>query len=290
MYLVKFFHRPPGDNDRELLLIAGDDPRIIGIRMHANLEIPTEEFLREQFSDIDDAVAAYRRHAAELAAAGYVETTHTRFTRRDLPEPESKRDWQKALDELMLTALGAPLEAQDRQLGALEGTPALREPLYLWLAAHRGFAAGDDNERTLRLAREARDTLAWRRAGKTPHYAWTIAETDLEARIFEVLSWAHLRANEPAAALDAIEQALKIAPNRDRSSQRAAILRGHFPERSADALDVASPSADHGRCKEIGAPRCLCRSWDEAQAETGHGPVLDIDQARERRRASSQRC
>ena len=33
MYLAKFFHRPPGDDDRELLFIAGGDPMIIGIYM-----------------------------------------------------------------------------------------------------------------------------------------------------------------------------------------------------------------------------------------------------------------
>ena len=31
MYLAKFFHRPPGDDDRELLLIPGGDPMVIGI-------------------------------------------------------------------------------------------------------------------------------------------------------------------------------------------------------------------------------------------------------------------
>ena len=31
MHLAKFFHRPPGDDDRELLLIPGSDPMVIGI-------------------------------------------------------------------------------------------------------------------------------------------------------------------------------------------------------------------------------------------------------------------
>src|SRR5450755_1031452 len=162
MYLAKFFHRPPGDDDRELLLIPGDDPMIIGFRMRGSVEIQTEDFLRERFSEIGNAVAAYRRHAAELVAAGYMETTHTRYTRRDLRCPEAKLEWQKGLDDLMLAALSASLEDQARHLAALQDTPAAHEPLYLWLAAHRGFVAADSNEQTIRLAEAARDTLASR--------------------------------------------------------------------------------------------------------------------------------
>src|ERR1700688_3899077 len=62
MYLAKFFHRPPGDDDRELLLIPGGDPMIIGFRMRGSVGIQTEDFLREPFSEIGHAIAAYRRH------------------------------------------------------------------------------------------------------------------------------------------------------------------------------------------------------------------------------------
>lgn len=244
MYLAKFFHRPPGDDDRELLLIQGGDPMIIGFRMRGSVEIQTEDFLREQFSEIGNAVAAYRRYAAELVAAGYMETTHTRHTRRNLRCPEAKLEWQTGLDDLMLAALSASLEEQARHLAALQDTPAAHEPLYLWLAAHRGFAAADSNEQTIRLAEEARDMLAARRADKTPHYAWSIAENDLEARIFDVLSWAHLRAGNSAAALDAIEQAYRIAPSNDRNVQRATILCDHFPDRQQEALAAANKSAE----------------------------------------------
>jgi hypothetical protein len=236
MYLAKFFHRSPGDDDRELLLIPGDDPMIIGFRMRGSVEIQTEDFLRERFSEIGKAVAAYRRHAAELVAAGYMETTRTRYTRRNLRCPEAKLEWQKGLDDLMLAALSAPLEDQAGHLAALQDTPAAHEPLYLWLAAHRSFAAADSNEQTIRLAEAARDMLAARRADKTPHYAWSIAENDLEARIFDVLSWAHLRAGKPAAALDAIEQAYTIAPSKHRGVQRATVLCDHFPDRRQNAL------------------------------------------------------
>ena len=269
MYLAKFFHRPPGDDDRELLLIPSGDPMIIGTRMRGSVEIPTEDFLREQFSEIGIAVAAYRRHAAELVAAGYMETTHTRYTRRDLPRPEAKLEWQKGLDDLMLAALSASLEEQARHLVALQNTPAAHEPLYLWLAAHRGFAAADSNEQTIRLAEQARDTLASRRADKTPHYAWSIAENDLEARIFEVLSWAHLRADNPAAALDAIEQAYRIAPSQDRGVQRATILCDHFPDRQQEAFAAAHESAElDGREEDHRAAGCaLMRSWSRTSSQ-----------------------
>jgi hypothetical protein len=45
MYLAKFFHRPPGDDDRELLLIPGGHPMILGARMHGSVETQTEDFL-----------------------------------------------------------------------------------------------------------------------------------------------------------------------------------------------------------------------------------------------------
>jgi hypothetical protein len=37
MYLAKFFHRSPGDDDRELLFIPGDEPMILGIHMAADV-------------------------------------------------------------------------------------------------------------------------------------------------------------------------------------------------------------------------------------------------------------
>jgi hypothetical protein len=206
MHLARFFHRPPGDDDRELLLIPGGDPMVIGIYMDDSREPGRDEFLREQFSGIAEAVSFFRRHTADLAAAGYMETAHTKYTLRNLlPDPKAKPDWQKGLDELMLAALSAPLKEQQKQLAALKDTPAAGEPLYLWLAAHHSYAADEDNERTIRFAEAARDTLAARHAAKAPHYCWSIWENDLEGRIFEVLSEAYLRADKPEAALETIE-------------------------------------------------------------------------------------
>lgn len=34
MYLAKFFHRAPGDDDRELMLVPGSDPMVIGVHMN----------------------------------------------------------------------------------------------------------------------------------------------------------------------------------------------------------------------------------------------------------------
>jgi tetratricopeptide (TPR) repeat protein len=252
MYLAKFFHHPPGDDDRELLLIPGGDPMVIGIYMGESRPPEHDEFLREQFSGIAEAVSAFRRHAGELAAAGYMETTHTRYTLRNLlPDPKPKPDWQKGLDELMLAALSSPLAEQAQHLAALEGTPAAREPLYLWLAAHRGFAADDDNEQVTRLAKAARDTLAARRAASAPHYAWSIIDSDLEGRICDVLGGAYWRAGDYAAALAAIEQAWKIAPSQDRGIQRATILCEHFPERQEEAFDAAYRDHQFGGYEDI---------------------------------------
>jgi hypothetical protein len=253
MYLAKFFHRPPGDDDRELLLIPGS-AMVIGIYMVELHEPQRDDFLNEEFSDIGEAVAAFRRHTADLAAAGYMETSHTKYTlRKLLPDPKPKPDWQKGLDELMLAALSAPLVEQERQLAALQDTPAAHEPLYLWLAAHRCFAAGGDHERTIRFAEQARDTLASRKAAKAPHYAWSIAPSELEGRIFDVLSWAQQRADNPAGALHAAEEAYRIAPSQDRGAQRAIILCHHFPDRQEEAFDAAYQWSEFGGYEEITA-------------------------------------
>ncbi|SHK60696.1 SMI1 / KNR4 family (SUKH-1) [Bradyrhizobium lablabi] len=254
MYLAKFFHRPPGDDDRELLLIPGGDPMVIGIYMGENREPEHNEFLREDFSGIAEAVSFFRRHAADLAAAGYMETAHTKYTLRNLlPDPKPKPDWQKGLDELMLAAVSAPLKEQERHLVALKDTPAAGEPLYLWLAAHHSYAADEDNDRTIRFAESARDTLAARRAADAPHYAWSIWEKDLEGRILEVLSSAYLRADKPEAALEAIEQGWKAAPSQDRGVQRALILCEYFPERQEEAFDAAYQYNRFGGYEEITA-------------------------------------
>jgi hypothetical protein len=252
MYLAKFFHRAPGDDDRELLLIPGGNPMIIGIHMQIEGAPEKDDFLREEYPSIEEAVATYRRLVTETAAAGYVETSHTDYTLRNLlPNPQAKLDWQKGLDDLMLAALSAPLDEQARHLAALKGTPAEHEPLYLWLAAHHGYAADTDNAQTIRFAEQARYTFAARRASKTSHYCWSIRESDLEARNCETLSWAQLRADNPAAALDAIDQAWKIAPSQDRGVQRATILCVHFPDRQEEAFDLAYSWHMHGGYEDI---------------------------------------
>lgn len=240
MHLAKFFHRPPGDDDRELMLIPGRDPMVIGVRMNWKGDSDADEFLRETFSNIADAVATFRRHAAEFVAAGYAETIHTQYTLRELPpDPQAKPDWQKDLDELMLLALSAPMEQQARQLEALKGTPAEHEPLYLWHAARRGYSAGGDAAQAARLAEQARDALFARRAAGQPHYAWSIYEGDLEGRILELLSDAYLEAGNPDAALTTIEHLCKVAPSQTGIVKRAELLCGYFPERREEAFEDA---------------------------------------------------
>jgi len=251
MYLAKFFHRSPGDDDRELLLIPGATPMVIGIHMYEPGP-SKDDFLREEFSDLKAAVAAFRRHAAELAASGYFETTHTQYTLRNLlPDPQPKSDWQKGLDDLMLAALSAPLAEQEKLLETLRDTPATDEPLYLWLAAHHGYAADQDNDQVIALAERGRDTLTAHRAAKTAHYAWSLYEPELTARTFEVLSRTQLRAGNPAAALEAIEEADKASPSQDRGALRATILWDHFPERQEEAFDAAYKCHEYGGYEDI---------------------------------------
>ncbi|GLR93677.1 SMI1/KNR4 family protein [Bradyrhizobium liaoningense] len=240
MHLAKFFHRPPSDDDRELMLIPGGDPIVIGVRMNREDDPDSDQYLREEFSDIDDAVTAFRRHAAELVAAGYVETDHTNYTLRDLgPDPQPKPDWQKGLDELMLLVLGSPLAEQAKQIAALRGTPAEHEPLYLLLAADHGKTAGEDFAQTLHYAEQARDALNARRAAGQTHYAWSISERDLEGEILELLSSLYLLASNQAAALAIVEHLCRTAPSHDRIRQRAELLCGFFPERREEAFDDA---------------------------------------------------
>lgn len=239
MYLAKFFHRAPGDDDRELMLIPGSEPMVMGVHMNWNGEPGEDQYLREEFSGIADAAAAFRRHVAELVGAGYVETDHTKHSLRDLgPDPQAKPDWQKGLDELMILALSAPMAEQAKQIEALKGTPAEREPLYLWHAARRDYAE-DYPAQAVRFAEQARDTMRARRAAGQPHYAWSLYENDLEGRILELLSDAYLAADDPEAALKTIEHLCKNAPNHDRILKRAELLCGFFPERREEAFDDA---------------------------------------------------
>lgn len=252
MHLAKFFHRAPGDDDRELMLIPGSEPMVIGIRMNRDDEPGSDQYLREEFPDIAEAAAAFRRHAAELVAHGYVETHHTRYTLRNLlPDPQAKPDWQKGLDELMMLALSGPLAEQAKQLDLLKGTPAEHEPLYLWHAARRDYAAGDDPAGAVRLAEQAHNEIRARRAAGQPHYAWSISENDLEERILELLCDAYLYADDADAALKTAEHLCRTAPNHEHILKRAEIVCGYFPERREEAFDDAYQWSRFGGYEDI---------------------------------------
>jgi hypothetical protein len=66
-----------------------------------------------------------------------------------------------------------------------------------------------------------------------------------------VLSRAHLRADDPQAALAAIEQACEIKPSQDRGGQRASIICDHFPERQEEAFDDAFKYAEFGGYEDV---------------------------------------
>lgn len=251
MYLAKFFHRPPGNDDCELLLIPGSQ-MLIGITMRDLASGADNEFLRQEYATMAEAIAAMRDHTAQLCAGGYVETTHTRYTLRTLlPNPQPKPSWQQGIDELMLAALGEPLEAQAKWIAALAGTSATREPLYLWLAAHHAHAAFPNESRAVRMAEAARDALASRRAGKVPHYAWSIGETDLEGRILDLLYSAQLRADDVAGALETIDLACDLRGNLDRLGRRAWLLCNYFPHRQDEAFDEAYRNAQYAEFADV---------------------------------------
>src|SRR5690349_4199286 len=73
MYLAKFFHRPPGKDDRELLLIfdggCGESHAFMGFVLNGR----SEPYMRRDFASPREAVAAFRVAAEELREAGYVE-------------------------------------------------------------------------------------------------------------------------------------------------------------------------------------------------------------------------
>src|SRR5690348_14902424 len=136
MYLAKFFHRPPGTDDRELLLIfgsgCGEGHAFLGFVMNGQ----TEPYLRRDFAAAGEAVAAFRAAGEELREAGYIETADTRYTLRTLPpDPKPKPAWQQGLDELLLSAVIDDAATQSALIAKLAATPAANEPFYLWLAA-----------------------------------------------------------------------------------------------------------------------------------------------------------
>lgn len=236
MYLAKFFHRAPGDDDRELLLCLGGDPCLIGIKM----EPGGDQYFRDDFSGMASAISAFRRTADELRAKGYIETDHTRYTLRTLlPDPNPKANWQRDLDDLMLSALAESLDEQSRLIADLAHTPASREPLYLWLAAHHQFARDRGGVKALAMARTASDAMTSRKAGQVPQYAWSIDLHELEGSILELLARIHLANGDPVAALEAIEQACHVSGNTVRTVLRAEILCDHFPDRVEEGFDLA---------------------------------------------------
>ena len=186
---------------------------VIGIYMDEKRDTQRDDFLREEFSDIATAVAAFRHHDRRAGRGRAMSKPRTRqYTLRHLlPDVHPKPDWQKGLDDLMLAALSAPLQRAGEASGCVsrERRPSTNR----FISGFRPITAtlpSADNAATVAVCRTGATTRSRaRRAAKAPHYAWSIAESDLEARTLEVLSWAQLRAGNPQAALDAIDAGLQ---------------------------------------------------------------------------------
>jgi hypothetical protein len=255
MYLAKFFHRSPGDDDRELLLIlesGAADPHVL---MSFVMGGGNEPAMRRELMAARDAVAALRRAAEELRLEGYVETAHTQYQLRALPpDPKPKPAWQQGLDELLLSAFIADDATQAALIAKLAATRAAQEPLYLWLAARHEFAtAPKGHPRALARAENARDTLGARRASRTPPYVWSLRPLKIEAFIQDLLCEIHFAAGRPQAALDAAQRAQEADGNPYRGGRIAWILAHCFPAREEEAFDQAARYAGLGGYEAVTA-------------------------------------
>ena len=250
MYLAKFFHRLPGNDDRELLLMpespcgGGDRPIVMGIV----LSDPDKSFMHKEYPSMADANRAFRAAARELRRDGYVETAHTDYTLRNLlPDPAAKPDWQRALDELLLALFAEDREAQARLIKALDGTRAAEEPLYLWIATYHAAAAR--SLRTARLLDQAEQALnifsAHKLAG-APIYTWSLPPYYLEGYLNDLLCELHLAREDTMAGLAAARRACDISANQYRGGRVAWILCEHFPEHREEAFDQAYRHGEFG--------------------------------------------
>ncbi len=279
MYLAKFFHRPPGKDDRELLLILDGSCGAAHALGHALLGFVmdggNEPYMRRDFAAAREAVAAFRRAADELREADYVETADTKYTLRSLPSARKpKPAWQQGLDELMLSALIDDAATQTALIAKLAATPAVREPFYLWIAARHGFAAAPRRHAgALAMAENARDALGARRASRMRPYIWSLWPLEVEAAIHDLLCEIHFAAGNAKAALDAAEHAHEVAGNAHRASRIAWLICHHFPTREEEAFEQAYRHADYGGYESItalpGFAAFVERRKRKAHRETG---------------------
>jgi hypothetical protein len=250
MYLAKFFHRPPGNDDRELLLIpespcgGADRPLIMGIV----LSDPDHNFIHKECPSMADAHRAFRAAARDLRRDGYVETAHTDYTLRNLlPDPAAKPDWQRALDELLLALFGEDEKAQARLIKELDGTRATKEPLYLWIAAYHAAAAQLlGTARLLARAEQALNIFSAHKLAGAPIYTWSLPPYYLEAYINDLLCELHLAREDTQAGLAAARRACDISANQYRGGRVAWILCEHFPEHREEAFDQAFRHGEFG--------------------------------------------
>jgi SMI1/KNR4 family protein SUKH-1 len=250
MYLAKFFHRLPGNDDRELLLMpespcgGGDRPVVMGIV----LSDPDRNFIHKEYPNMADANRAFRAAVRELRRDGYVETAHTDYTLRNLlPDPAAKPDWQRALDELLLVLFAEDRAAQTRLIKQLDGTRAAEEPLYLWIATYHAAAARSvGTARLLDQAEQALNIFSAHKLAGAPIYTWSLPPYYLEAYINDLLCELHLAREDTQSGLAAARRACDISANQYRGGRVAWILCEHFPEHRDEAFDQAYRHGEFG--------------------------------------------
>jgi hypothetical protein len=240
LYFAKFFHRPPGDRDRMVLLVLG-----LGygadLVMTIALDGRGNDTTRREYPASLDAILAFRTEAERWRADEYVETDQTDHTLNALPsDPQPKPAWQAGLDDLLLAQIAREREREPVLIAALSTTPACEQPFYLWMAARQHFrTAPEDLAGAEARAAAARDALAARRAANLPCYVWSLSPHVFEGSVHDLLCKIHLAAGDPAAALAAIDRACVVASNSERRGLRGWILCSHFPERQDEAFHDA---------------------------------------------------
>jgi SMI1 / KNR4 family (SUKH-1) len=257
MYLAKFFHRLPGNDDRELLLMpespcgGGDRPVVMGIV----LSDPDRNFMHKEYPNMADANRAFRAAVQELRRDGYVETAHTDYTLRNLlPDPAAKPDWQRALDELLLVLFAEDRAAQTRLIKQLDGTRAAEEPLYLWIATYHAAAARSvGTARLLDQAEQALNIFSAHKLAGAPIYTWSLPPYYLEAYINDLLCELHLAREDTQSGLAAARRACDISANQYRGGRVAWILCEHFPEHRDEAFDQAYRHGEFGGYEAVTA-------------------------------------
>ena len=250
MYLTKFFHRPPGNDDRELLLIpespcgGGDRPLIMGIV----LSDPDHNFIHKECGawPTPTGRSAPPPETCVATAMWRPCTPTTRCATCCLIPPPSPTGSARSTS-CCSRSLARVEEAKARLIKELDGTRAAQEPLYLWIAAYHAAAAQlRGTARLLARAEQALNIFSAHKLAGASIYTWSLPPYYLEAYINDLLCELHLAREDTQAGLAAARRAGDISANQYRGGRVAWILCEHFPEHREEAFDQAFRHGEFG--------------------------------------------